>query len=218
MSKSISKLGFWSAILSAVFSVLWFITFNLKNLFGSVPAWHDIEAYAAAFSPIRMLYVYPSLLLALTFIVLMACIHLWSPEDKKIWSLIGLALAIVYSAMASINYNIQAVAVSNSLASGETMGIAMLLPDRSHSVFEALANSYVYMALSMVASGFAFSGSRLKNWIRWIFLAQLLTAVGQAGWSMLGLSETIFYATSMVWVLGAPISFVLLAVLFRRGQ
>jgi hypothetical protein len=218
MSKSINKLGFWSAILSAAFSLLWFITFNLKDLFGSVPAWHDLEAYAEAFSPLRMLYVYPSLLLALTFIVLMACIYLWSPQDKKIWSLIGLALAIVYSVMASINYNIQAVAVSSNLASGETMGIAMLLPDRPHSVFEALANSYIYMALAMVASGFAFSGSRLKNWIRWIFLAQILTAVGQAGWSMFGLPETVFIVTSMIWVIGSPVSFVLLAVLFKRGQ
>jgi hypothetical protein len=187
-------------------------------VFASVPAWHDIEAYAEAFSPMRILYVHPSLLLALTFIVLMACIYRWAPEDKKIWSLIGLSLAIVYSAMASINYNIQAVAVSKSLASGETMGIAMLLPDRPDSVFEALANSYVYMALAMVSSGFAFSGSRLKGWIRWIFLAQILTAVGQVGWSMFGLNATIFYATSLVWVVGAPVSFILLAVLFKQSE
>ena len=218
MSEATKKLGFWAAILSALLSALWFITFNLKDVFASVPAWHDIEAYAGAFSPMRILYVYPSLLLALTFIVLMACIYRWAPEEKKIWGLIGLSLAIVYSAMASTNYNIQAVAVSNSLVSGETMDIAMLLPDRPHSVFEALANSYVYMALAMVFSAFAFSGSRLKSWIRWIFLAQILTAAGQVGWSMFGLNAPIFYATSLIWVVGAPVSFVLLAVLFKRND
>jgi hypothetical protein len=183
-----------------------------------MPSWQQIEAYARAFSPLRILYVYPSLLLALTLIVLMACIYRWAPEDKKIWGLIGLCLAIVYAAMASINYNIQAVAVNGSLAAGETAGIAMLLPDRPHAVFEALANSYVYMALAMVFSAFAFSGSRLQAWIRWVFLAQIVTVVGQVGWSMFGLHATVFIATSLVWVAGAPISFALLALLFKRRE
>jgi hypothetical protein len=218
MSNATRKLGFWSAILSAIFGLLWFITFNLKDLLAPVPLWQDIEAYAEAFSPIRMLYVHPSLFLALTFVVLMACIYCWAPEDRKIWALIGLSLAIVYSTMASINYNIQAVAVSRSLVGGETMDIAMLLPDRPHSVFEALANSYVYMALGMVFSASAFSGSRLKNSIRWIFMAQILTAVGQVGWSMFGLNTTVFIITSLVWVVGLPVASILLAVLFRQSE
>jgi hypothetical protein len=183
-----------------------------------VPAWQDLEAYAEAFSETRILYVYPSLLLAVTFIVLMACVHRWAPEDKKIWSLIGLSLAIVYSVMASINYNIQVVAVSQSLQSGQTTGIAMLVPDNPNGVFNALANSYVYMALAMVFAGFAFSGSKLKAWIRWLFLAQILTAAGQAGWSMFGLNAAILYATGLVWVVGAPAAFVLLAILFKRTE
>jgi hypothetical protein len=198
--------------------VLWFITFNLKDVLGPVPAWQDIQAYAEAFSALRILYVYPSLLLAVTFVVLMACIHRWAAEDKKVWSLIGLSLSIVYSVMASINYNIQAVAVSKSLESGQTMGIAMLLPDNPNGVFNALANSYVYMALAMVFTGFAFAGSRLKAWIRWLFLAQLLTAVGQVGTSMFGLTPTILYITGMIWVVGAPAAFILLAVLFKRNE
>lgn len=94
MLKATSRLGFWSSVLSAVFSVLWVVTFNLRDVLGSVPDWHDLEAYAAAFSPARMLYIYPSLLLAVSFVVVMAC----------------------------INYNMQAAAVRQSLAAGETAG------------------------------------------------------------------------------------------------
>lgn len=82
MLKTINRLGFWSSVLSAVFSVLWFITFNLKDVLWPVPDWHDLDAYAAAFPPARMLYIYPSLLLAVTFLVVMACIHRWAPEDQ----------------------------------------------------------------------------------------------------------------------------------------
>ena len=216
MSETTRKIGFWSAILSAVFSVLWFITYSLRDVIASVPAWHNLQAYAEAFSPVRILYVFPSLLLALTFLALMSCIYRWASEDKKTWGLIGLSVAIVYSAMASINYNIQAVAVSNSLENGQTMGIAMLLPDNPNSVFKALANSYVYMALAMLASGFVFGGSKIKNWIRGIFAAQIVTVVGQVGWSMFGLNTAVFTVTSLVWVVGAPVAFVLLAVLFKQ--
>lgn len=215
---TIRKLGVWSAILSAIMSVLWFITFALKDVLAPVPSWLELQEYAEAFSPLRLLYVYPSLILPLSFIVLLVCIHLSLPEEKHIWSLISLALGILYATMASINYNIQVVAVRQSLAAGETMGIEMFIPDNPHSVFNAMANSYVYLSLSMVAAGFAFENQGLQQWIRWIFFAQIVTAVGQAGATMFDLSMNIFYATSMIWVIGAPVAFVLLGILFARSN
>lgn len=215
--KTINKLGFWSAIVSAIFSVLWFITFNLKDVLAPVPAWYDLQAYAQAFSPLRLLFVYPSLLLPLSFIVLLACIHFSISEEKRIWSLIALSFGIIYATVASINYNIQAVAVRLSLAAGETTGIAMFVPDNSNSVFNALANSYVYMALAMFVAGFVFEKKGLQQWVRWIFFAQILTALGQVGWSMFDLNIYLFYATSMIWVIGAPIAFVLVGILFTRS-
>ena len=213
---TIRRLGFWSAIVSAIMSVLWFITFVLKDALAPVPSWMELQRYAEAFSPLRLIYVYPSLILPLSFIVLLICIHLSLPQEKHVWSLVALALGILYATMASINYNIQVVAVRQSLAAGETAGIEMFIPDNPHSVFAAMANSYVYLSLSMVAAGFAFENRGLQRWIRWIFFAQMVTAVGQAGATMFDLSMDIFYATSMVWVIGAPVSFVLLAILFAR--
>lgn len=216
VSKTVGRLGIWSAILSAVFSVAWFVTFTFQDAIAPMPSWEDIDAYAAAFTPARILYVYPSLLLALSFIVLLACIHRYASEEHQVWSLIGLAIGVLYATMASINYTIQAVAVRQSLESGETAGIAMFLPDNPHSVFNALSNSYVYMALAMLFLAPVFGGGGLERWIRWIFLAQGLTAITQIGWSMFGLSEAIFIAFSMIWIIGAPVAFVLLALMFKR--
>ena len=214
---TINRLGFWSALVSAICSVLWFITFNLKDALVPVPPWQELEAYAQAFSALRLLYVYPSLVLPLFFIALLACIHYSVDEKKRVWSLIALSFGILYAAMASINYNIQAVAVRQSLGAGETLGIALFLPDNPHSIFNALANSYVYMALAMFVAGFAFEATGLQRWVRWIFFAQMLTVLGQIGWSMFDLSVAVFLATSMIWVIGAPIAFVLLAILFTRS-
>jgi hypothetical protein len=211
-------LGFWSAILSAAFAVLWFVTFSMKDAFAAVPEWRNLEAYAEAFNMARLTYVYPSLLLALTYLILMACIHRLASEDRRIWSLIALSVGILYATMASINYNIQAVAVRQSLAAGETGGIEMWVPDNLHGIFNALANSYVYMAISMVFAGFVFQGGRLERWIQGLFLAQAVTAVGQIGSTMFDLNATVLIATGLVWVVGAPVAFVLLALLFFRGD
>jgi hypothetical protein len=218
MSKTTNKLGFWSAILSAVFAVVWFVAFSMKDAFAPVPEWTNLQAYVEAFDITRIFYVYPSLLLALTYIVLMACVHRLASEDRKIWSLIALSVGIVYAAMASINYNVQAVAVRQSLAAAETAGLELWIPDNPHSIFGAMANSYVYLAISMVFAGFVFQGERMERWMRRLFFAQAITAIGQIGETMFDLSTTVFYATSMVWVIGAPVAFVLLAVLFRRDR
>jgi len=210
-------LGIWAAILSAIFALLWFITFSLQDAIHQVPQWKNLGAYAEAFRMVRLTYVYPSLLLALTYIILLACVHRLAAEEKKLWTLIGLAVGIVYAVMASINYNIQAVAVRLSLNAGETQGISMFLPDNTHSIFSALANSYVYLAISMVFLGFLFGKGKLERWIRGLLLAQIITAAGQIGYSMLDMREGLFIATSMVWIVGAPAAFILIARWLKRG-
>lgn len=211
------KIGFWSGILSAVFAILWFITFKLQDVFQAVPHWKDLQAYAESFHIVRLTLIYPSLLLAITYIILLAAVHVVVPEEKKIWSLIALSLGILYSVMASVNYNIQAVAVRLSLAAGETAGIEMLIPDNPNSIFKALSNSYLYMALSMFFLGFIFTRTK-ERWIKGLLLAQLITAVGQAGYTMFDLNIGIFIATSMLWVIGAPVVFILIAFWFKRQR
>ncbi|MFO7829897.1 MAG: hypothetical protein R6V23_14835 [Bacteroidales bacterium] len=161
---------------------------------------------------------FPSLLLALTYIIMLACAHRVLPEDKKLWSLIALSIGIVYAVMASINYNIQAVSVRQSLAAGEINGIEMFIPDNTHSIYNALANSYVYMAISMFFASFIFERGKLEKWIRGLLMAQIISAIGQIGYSMIDISETIFIVTSMIWVIGAPASFILIAIWFKRQK
>lgn len=216
MNSTTRRLGFWSAILSAALAVLWFVTFQMQDVFAAVPDWQNLDAYAGAYRMVRLTLVYPSLLLALAYIVLMAFLHRYASDGRKVWSLIALSIGIVYATMASTNYNIQAVAVRQSLAAGETAGVQLWIPDNPHSAYAALANSYVYMSISMVFAALVFERGRLQGWIRGLLLAQVLAAIGQIGWSMFDWSDTIFIATSMVWVIGAPVAFTLMAVLFRR--
>lgn len=110
------------------------------------------------------------------------------------------------------------MAVRQSLAAGEIGGIEMWIPDNPHSIYTALANSYVYLAISMAAAGFVFEGGGIKRWIRRLLFMQVISAIGQAAWSMADLSMTIFIISSMIWVIGAPVAFVLMALLFRSEE
>lgn len=207
----VRRVGVASGIAAAIFSIAWFVTFQAKDAIAPVPDWHEVEAYAAALSPWRTLYIYPSLLLALAYLALLAAVHVRIRGPKRVWSLLALAVGIVYATMASVNYTIQAVAVRWSIAAGETAGIEMFLPDNPRSIFGALATSYVYMGLSMVALAFVFGDGPLERVIRWILLAQLVSAVGQTASSMFGAGDAVLIATGLVWVVGAPVAFVLIA-------
>lgn len=210
------KFGKWCAFLSAFFAIVWFVTFSMQDVFQAVPEWKNLEAYAEAYSISRLTLIFPSLLLALTYILMLACVHQILPEQKRLWSLIALSLGIVYAVMASINYNIQAVSVRQSLAAGEVGGIEMFLPDNPYSVYNSLANSYIYMALSMFFAAFIFRKGKLELWIRGLLMVQIISAIGQTTYSMMDTSGMVFVLTSLVWIVGAPASFILIGIWFRR--
>ena len=218
LSTGASRLGVWSAILTGVFSVGWAISyFGIQQVIAPMPPWRGAAAYAAEFTPIHLLNLYPSLPLAVTFVVLMACIHVYAPAEKKVWSLSALAIAVLYATMASINYNIQLVAVRQSLLAGETEGLAMITMANPHSVFVALANSYVYMCLAMLFAAPVFEGGTLARWTRWLLLAAGLFAPFQLAWSLFDLSPLVIALPFPLWLVGTPAACALLAVLFQRA-
>lgn len=215
METSVRRLGTWSPIVAAASSLAWFVTFQLEDVLAPVPDWRDVEAYAAALSPLRTLYIYPSLLLAVAYLALVAAVHVRTEGVRRVWSLLALALGIVYATMASINHMIQAVAVRWSLQAGDTAGLEMFLPDNPTSVFGALATPYVYMGLSMAALAFVFAGPGRERILRWLLLAQIVPAAGQTASAVFGAGDAVLIATGLVWVIGAPAAFVVLARWFH---
>src|SRR5512146_3093588 len=100
---SVRQLGFWSAVLSTVFSVgyglaLIVTMISMTAAPTDAPAgWQGIESFVATFQPVQMLSLIPSLFLAPTFVVLMASIHYYAAPDKRIWSHLGVGFALIYA-------------------------------------------------------------------------------------------------------------------------
>ncbi|MBI5031408.1 MAG: hypothetical protein HZB51_12840 [Chloroflexi bacterium] len=220
--RSVSQVGFWSAALATLCSVGYGIALIITMIYMSAtatstsPGWRGIEAFVASFQPIQMLSLIPSLLLAPTFVVLMISLHYYASSDKKIWSHLGIAFALIYAVMASINYIVQLTVVRLSIVNKETDGLAMFVIGNPHSIFWALASCYIFMNLAMLFVAPIFYGGRLERWIRWLFIANGASVVV----SIFGVvidSPAIYLLVSLVsWCIIFSFATALVAVLFKR--
>ena len=114
---TISRIGFWSALLSAIFALLYMIgeMFNLMGWLGTLDS-------TASF----IYRMTPSLFLAIVFIILMVSIHYYASNEKKIWSHIGLAFSIIYAVLVSITYFVVLTVLVPYTLRGEAEQIAVL--------------------------------------------------------------------------------------------
>ena len=224
LARSVSQIGFWSAMLATLFSIGYGVTLVITILSMSAsatntsPGWGGIESFVASFQPIQMLSLIPSLLLAPTFVVLMVSLHYYAAPDKRIWSHLGITFTLIYAVMASINYITQLTVVRLGILNNETDGLAMFVMGNSHSIFWALASAYVFMNLAMLFAAPIFDGGRLERWLRWLFVANGVSAIVTI-YGIVADSPQIYLLGSLVpWCVIFSLAMALLAVMFRHVE
>ena len=197
---SFARPGFWSAVSTAVFTMLFMVGAILGTM-GLLPAPWDIVIPVGA-----------SLLLAPSFVVMMVSVHYAAPLEKKIWSHIGIAFAILYAALISIVYVTWLFVVEPHVLRGEANQVALLMltPGSFMQMVDGLGYTFMGVALFFVAPVFA--GKRLEHWIRWLCL---LSGPG----AVLVFLSYVFYIIPLgvaEWII-TPALAILLAVYFRRA-
>jgi len=216
--KAVSQVGFWSAVLATVWAV-WFITVFGIYAPGVLAEWPGVEAFAAPFeSTPYLLCVLPCLLLALTFPVLISSIHFRTPEDRRIWSWLGLIFAIMYGAALSIDYWLLLTVVRESLLSGYSEGLAWFVTGSPHSIASTLESiGYAFMGLTMLFVSRAFEGERLERWLRWVFMVSGVAGIAGAVLGELGFMIGTWVSLA-VWSVTFPAGTVLVALLFKQAK
>ena len=113
-------------------------------------------------------WMFPSMLLSLLFLVLMVCVHHFADAGKKLFSQIGVSIAIISVMIIIVDYFVQVSVVQPSIINGETEGIALISQYNPHGVFIALEEiGYFLMCISLLSVVPVFSGkSGLKKAIR----------------------------------------------------
>ncbi|MBN2321805.1 MAG: hypothetical protein JXR49_22190 [Acidobacteria bacterium] len=210
ISPSTKSVGFWSAVLATIFSLMYDI--------GQIAEWIGLMGSGGgpenASTPLGIVVLLtPSLFLGASFLLLIVSIHYLSSPDRKIWSHSAVVFATIYAALISINYYVQLAWVMPRLAAGRIQGIeAFLFTPFDSFLYAVDILGYSFMSLSTLFVARAFTGKGLERIVR-----LFLTANGL----LLPFLALQMYFHWMIWIAALwavtfPGSTWSLAVLFRR--
>jgi len=207
--KVISRLGFWAAILTAIFYVAFDVA-EAANLAGAIksPSWVTITVYG------------PSLFIALFFIVVMVSLHNSVPVERRFWTSMALAFANIYVTLNCFIYIIQVLVIAPSFLHGTFERVSLFGMAQDNPLSSATAPlvavnalAYALMSVSTFFASFAIPGKGLNAWTRNMLRIHGVvapTVVGALIWpSLIVVSATVGFTY--------PIAALLLALVFRRG-
>lgn len=167
--RSVRRLGLWSAVLCTLFSLAYVVA-QLGEWAGLLGSGGGPHSRSTAFG--LALLLTPSLLLGLSFVVLMVSIHYCADAAARIWSHVAVIFAAMYATLISIVYYVQLAFVLPRLARGEAGGIELLIFEPFDSFLYAVdVYGYSLMSLSTLFAAAVFSGSGIERWIRWTLIA-----------------------------------------------
>ena len=105
--------------------------------------------------------------------------HFIAPIEKKLFSFISVAFALISAIVLLIAYFVQFSVVPMSMMKGETDGIALITQYNGHGIFIAMEDlGYITMSISFLFLAFIFSmKNRLEKVIRLILIIAFLFTV-----------------------------------------
>jgi len=124
-------------------------------------------------------WMYVSIFQLFAYIVFIVSNHFIAPIEKKLFSFISVAFALISAIVLLIAYFVQFSVVPVSVMKGETDGIALLTQYNGHGIFIALEDlGYITMSISFLFLAFIFPmNNRLAKTIRLILLMSFLLTV-----------------------------------------
>lgn len=204
MNKAINKIGFWSGVVAFGSNAAFVLVQSLQLL--------GILSY-----PYDEILIYGfSLGIVLPFLLGMLALHHVTPNGKRFWSHAALIFTIIYSVFVTANYVVQLATVIPMTLKGTSNQISILI-QTPHSLFwDFDAIGYIFMGLATLFAVPVFQKQGFQRWVRISFLANSLVT--------LLIAFVYFYPTfsdrllllGLPWVITAPMSMLLLAILFKK--
>jgi len=211
METSISRIGFWVAIVAFVGAVGYVASVPLQILNLVSP----LEDAAIAFGF--------SLIIPTPFLLAMLVLHYTVSENKRFWTHAAVVFAAIYTVFCTMNYVVQLATV---IPAGYywtfenqqgTPGPLSILNQTPHSLFWDLdALGYIFLNLATLFAFPVFEKRGLENWVRRFFLANaLITPLFAIAYFYPGFSVPQLML-GLPWAITVPGCLLLLALFFRR--
>ena len=211
ISPSTKTFGFWSAVLTTVFSIMYDVG-QIAEWLGLLGSRGGPESASTSLGLVVLLT--PSLFLGSSFLVLVVSIHQLSSPDRRIWSHAAVAFATAYAVLISVNYFVQLTLVAPRLAGGRVEGIEpfLFLPFDSF-LYSVDILGYSFMSVATLFAAGVFTGRGLERVVRVFLIANGL---------LLPFIALQIYFHWMIWIAALwavtfPGATWSLAILFRRA-
>lgn len=200
---AVFRLGYWSAMLTALFCVLFTIAAVLTEVRLLQAPWDVVLPIA------------PSLLLAPSFLSMLVCVNALAPVESRIWSQLGVVFGCVYVPLCVAAYIVELFVVEPRVLRGSAAETVLLTLVRGDSVFNAIDGiGYVFMCLATLFAAQAFGKTRLERWIRGLFLTN--GALAAPIFLTYFVNRSFMWAAAL-WSVTITGSAILLALFFRRS-
>ncbi len=200
MSGCTPRLGIWAAILSVLFAACFSIVALATNFTTLIPAiWVNPLSFA------------PSLLLAWSYLVLMACVLDATPPEHRVWAMLGLCFAVLYATMNSIVYVVQLIVVTPLVFQGNGDSAGVLAFEPRSFMLSLNAVAYALMSASAFLAAFAFPGQaqRFVRGALWAHGAMAPIVIAAIFWPRMSY-------VGALWIVTFPAMALALAGVFRR--
>lgn len=179
----VAQVGFWSAVLlSLVTAVTFAVAITTPPRSGPFCAGACITypyTDVAAFFPRDYLWMYPALLIAPCFVIVLACIHATAEPHAQLFSMLGTSFAAMAAVVLTIDYTIQLTVIQPSLLHGEAAGLSIISQYNPHGIFIALEElGYSLLSVAFLFAAFVFyRRERVVQALRWLLLSSFTLAV-----------------------------------------
>jgi len=222
----ITKFGLYSSILLTILTI---ITFGLAMT--AIPPsgpycpgncmeypFSDLLAYY----PRDYRWMYLAIFQLFNFLVFIISIHFIAPTEKKIFSFVSVAFALISTTVLLADYFIQFSVIPISMMKGETEGIALLTQYNGHGIFIALEElGFITMSIALFFIAPVFSSTNnLENSLRWLlFLPLILNIIAFVAYSLIfGIDRSYRFEVASIsinWLFLIPIG-ILISIFFKR--
>jgi hypothetical protein len=117
-------------------------------------------------------WMFPAIILSFSYMVMMISVHKAVPPERSVFSLTGVAFAVISTLILSADYFVQVSFIQPSLLAGETEGIAMLSQFNPHGLFIILEElGFITMNISFIFLAPALTSStRLERSLKLTFI------------------------------------------------
>jgi hypothetical protein len=202
MNMYTSRIGFWAAVTATIFGLA-YIAALLATLAGVLVG------------PMATFYqLAPSIVLAWSYMILMACVLDAAPPERKIWGTIGFGFALMYSVMNSIVYFTELTVVIPRVLRNEAGLVSVLLFEPGAFLFAVNGLAYGFMSMAALFAAPVFARVKTEARVHWAMVAHGVIGpfiVGAVIWSPLTY-------IGALWIATFPVMGILLAILFRRAD